>query len=156
MKYIKLLSVIFIIVGFTECKKSKTDTEKEVKRVENVEKVYNICDSLEEISLQDTGSVSQNEYGRKMEHIMCEKAKLLRDLSNEDRLLVEYDVAKNMLVKVSNDAKIHKKLLADQQFRKKANEKMEKVRDYYSLLIKANLNSDQKKRFNEITKRKIQ
>ena len=156
MQYIKSVLVIFIIVCFAGCKKSKPDAEKEAKRVENVEKVYNVCDSLEKISLQDTGSVSQNEYGHKMEHVMCEKAKLLRDLSNEDRLLVEYDVAKNMLVKVSNDAKKNKKLLADQQFRKKANDKMDKVRDYYSLLIKANLNSDQKKRFDEITKRKIQ
>ena len=155
MKHIKLGLLFLLIVGFTACKKSKTDANSEVQQKAHYEKVYNACDSLQEITEQDTGAIHENEFGRKMEHAMCEKARLMRGLSNEDKLLVEYDGAKDLLIRISKEGKEHPELYKDGKFIKTANDKMEKVREYYGLLKKATLNSDQRKRFYEITKREI-
>lgn len=155
MKHIKLSLLFLLIVGFTACKKSKTDTNSEAQQKAHYEKVYNVCDSLQEITEQDTGAIHENEFGRKMEHAMCEKAKLMRGLSNEDKLLVEYDGAKNLLICISKEGKEHPELYKDEKFIKTANDKMEKVREYYGQLKKASLNYDQRKRFYEITKREI-
>ncbi len=155
MKHIKLSLLFLLIVGFTACKKSKTDANSEVQQKAYYEKVYNVCDSLQEITEQDTGAIHENEFGRKMEHAMCEKAKLMRGLSNEDKLLVEYDGAKDLLIRISKEGKEHPELYKDEKFIKTANDKMEKVREYYGQLKKARLNYDQRKRFYEITKREI-
>lgn len=155
MKHIKLSLLFLLIVGFTACKKSKTDANSEVQQKAYYEKVYNVCDSLQEITEQDTGAIHENEFGRKMEHAMCEKAKLMRGLSNEDKLLVEYDGAKDLLIRISKEGKEHPELYKDEKFIKTANDKMEKVREYYGQLKKASLNYDQRKRFYEITKREI-
>jgi hypothetical protein len=155
MKHIKLSLLFLLIVGFIACKKSKTDANSEVQQKAHYEKVYNTCDSLQEVTEQDTGEIHKNELGRKMEHAMCEKAKLMRGLSNEDKLLVEYDGAKDLLIRISKKGKEHPELYKDEKFIKTANDKMEKVREYYGLLKKASLNSDQRKRFYEITKREL-
>ena len=155
MKHIKLSLLFLLLIGFTACKKSKTDANGEVQQKAYYEKVYNTCDSLQEITEQDTGAIHENEFGKKMEHAMCEKAKLMRGLSNEDKLLVEYDGAKDLLIRISKEGKQNPELYKDEKFIKKANDKMEKVREYYGLLKKATLNSDQRKRFYEITKREI-
>ncbi|WP_321439109.1 hypothetical protein [uncultured Bacteroides sp.] len=153
-KYIKLSLVFFLLVGFMACKKSQVENRKNQQKV-HCGKVYKTCDSLEEVAKQDTGAIHNSEYGSKMEHAMCEKAKLMRGLSNEDRLLLEYGEAKELLVNISNEGKKHPELYKDKKFVLKANDRMEKVRSYYSQLKNVNLNSDQMKRFCEITKQKI-
>ncbi len=155
VKYIKLSLIFFLIIGFTACKKSKTNANSEVQKKTNYEKVYDSCDSLQEVVEQDTGAIHNNEFGRKMEHAMCEKAKMMRGLSNEDKLLVEYDGAKNLLVSISKEGKKNPELYKDKKFIKKANDRMEKVREYYDQLRKATLNFNQRKLFYSITKRQI-
>lgn len=153
--FIKFIIVFSIIVGYTACSKSKTNTVLEADQVDSLENVYNTCDSLQEILNQKPDSISVNEYGRKLEHAMCEKAKQMRGLSNEDKLLLEYDAAKKLLENISKKGKINPELYKNPEFIKNANVKMDKVREFYNQLKKADLNSDQQKRFDEITRRKI-
>ena len=59
--FIKFIIVFSIIVGYTACSKSKTNTVLESEKVDSIENVNNTCDSLQEI-LNNEEIVYQREF----------------------------------------------------------------------------------------------
>lgn len=152
MKSLNNAILLLTITLLVSCNNKQATNDKKENVKSNIENTIDRCDSIKRSSSSTDSTISENEYGRLMEHAMCEKAKLLRNLSNEEKLLIEYELAKKTLLSISKKANDDHSLYQNAQFIEDANKKMNCVRDFYSKLQNSKLTSDQQERFRQITK----
>ncbi len=129
--------------------------QAKVEQSENEYKdAFYTTEELQEKAKEDPEFASSEEYRSQMENARMEMSKQTTNMSENDRLLLEFEVSLKALKQNTDEIKQNKNLTNDASFMKKVLAKADKVREYQQRLKNLNLNSVQKLKYEELCHQK--
>jgi hypothetical protein len=150
MKIIYYFTVIFFsIFLITACNSNKKQPLEEQKK--QINEAYNKIDELQEKAAQDSDYAKSKEYSQQMEKANIELAKKTSNISEIDKLLIEYETELKALEVYSKKLLKQPKLSEDKKFTDEMLMKGNKVRELYQKLSTSTLSAKQKKKFQELS-----
>ena len=128
---------------------NKKPSYKELEN-EQFEEAFNMVEELQEKASQDSNFIKSKEYSSQMEKAAIEMSKKTNNMPVNEKLLFEYEVSIKNLKLNTDKLKQNPDLSKDLSFAKETQTKADKVREYYQSLQKANLNSQEKVKFDKL------
>lgn len=132
------------------CHNKKQTQEEQTK--EQFEDAFNTAEELKEKAAQDSNFIKSKEYSSEMEKASIEMSKKTFNMPENEKMLLEYEVALRNLKQYTDKLKQNTKLSKDVSFMEEMQTKASKVREYQQSLKKANLNPQEKDKFDKLSR----
>ena len=127
-------------------KQEKQEQQKE----EEYQDAFDKVDELQQKAAKDTGFAKSSEFNAQMEKAAIELSKKTSKLSENQKLLLEFETSIKALKQSTNDIKQQPSLSKNKSFLELVQNRASKVREYQQALKKAPLTPDEKKKFEEL------
>lgn len=142
------ISIILYILLISACNNKKQSHDYDEN--DQIENILSEVEELQEKAAQDSGFINSKEYASRMVQANIEMAKKTNNMPVNEKLLFEYEVTIKNLKLNTDKIKQNPDLLKDVAFEKETQIKAGKVREYYQRLQKANLNQQEKEKFDKL------
>lgn len=139
------MASLFFIACTSNTSKPKTEQQQ------NIDNAHFQINELNERVERDSSFQSTAEYASEMERKQIEIAKSMRGLSDNEKLLLKYELAINDLELYHQRLKKNPNLSKNRFFMETFQNHGNKTREIYQQLMKTALNSEEKNRFNELS-----
>lgn len=147
----RILIVIFASLIFVACNSNTSKPNAEQQEIDNA---YLQINELNQRAEKDSSFQNTPEYAAEMERKQIEIAKSMRGLSDNDKLLLKYELAIKDLELYHQRLKTKPDLSKNRFFMETFQKHGNTTRKIYQQLMKTTLNSEEKNRFNELTSNK--
>ena len=128
----------------------KNRKKQEQQKEEEYQDAFDKVDELQQKAAKDTGFAKSSEFNAQMEKAAIELSKKTSKLSENQKLLLEFETSIKALKQSTNDIKQQPSLSKNKSFLELVQNRASKVREYQQALKKAPLTPDEKKKFEEL------
>lgn len=132
------------------CHNKKQTQEEQTK--EQFEDDFDTSEEFQDKAAQDSNFAKSKEYASQMEKASIEMSKKTFNMPENEKILLEFEVALKNLKQHTDKLKQNTKLSKDVSFMEEMQTKASKVREYQQCLKKANLNPQEKDKFDKLSR----
>jgi len=150
MKRFPIYVFIISCVLFNSSCNNKKQSQEEQKH-EQFEEAFIATEKLQKKAAQDSNFAKSREYSSQMEKANIEMSKKTFNMNENEKSLLEFEVSLINLKQYTNQLKKHPKLSRNVSFMETIQAEADKVRKYQQILKKANLNPQEKEKFEELS-----